>query len=694
MPDSSSSSSGTVRKRKGKGKNPSTDHGTVGANAIPRAGPTEAQPRNHFSREELWKNAKHAIMRAFFMYMALRYVMYQQKQDTAKPADGGTEKRAAGSIMTPAATPKVVLDRITRSNLWKSDTRYDVRVFQSLSSSMSYSQSYELSPVFLELDFDYSLEQRNYRSANATMEVPETVSMHNSSWYAHVFITKSGEWGKKEIHPTHLLQTTYDLISWNKGPIVEEGTSLLGGSNETEVEKVKTPSNKDEIFQYIKPMMTIGLVTDYAAYDFNVIPPTIQHLYRAADKVAGFPTYYPPVFINDFWLLTDTLKPMNDTVKESTIEVYMEPISMKKWAMIAQFEATMKMQMQYGASNPKEADKLKRMLFETNPILLGTTVAVSLAHSILEMLAFRNDISHWRSIKSMEGISVRSMSVKIFMEIVIFLYLFDNDTSWMIIIGNAVGIAIEIWKLCKAVEFKNFGKKKLLGFIPWFETKDKDSYSKETKKYDDEAMRYLSYLAYPLVFAYSIYSLVYEKHKSWYSWIIGSAVGAVYAFGFLLMIPAVYINYKLKSVAHLPMRALTYKALNTIIDDLFSFVIKMPMMHRIACFRDDVIFLVFLYQCYIYPVDKSRVNEFGQTFDEDGNEIIRQPEDSKKKKKKSAAKQKTRTSPSSESKDESENTETENSVTSVVTEDNAQEEISSAASEERVEKDAESKKTE
>ena len=36
----------------------------------------------------------------------------------------------------------------------------------------------------------------------------------------------------------------------------------------------------------------------------------------------------------------------------------------------------------------------------------------------------------------------------------------------------------------------------------------------------------------------------------------------------------IYINFRLKSVAHLPWRALVYKTLNTFVDDLFSFVIK------------------------------------------------------------------------------------------------------------------------
>lgn len=52
------------------------------------------------------------------------------------------------------------------------------------------------------------------------------------------------------------------------------------------------------------------------------------------------------------------------------------------------------------------------------------------------------------------------------------------------------------------------------------------------------------------------------------------------------MTPQLYINYKLKSVDHLPWRAFTYKALNTFVDDIAAFIIDMPLMHRLACFRD------------------------------------------------------------------------------------------------------------
>lgn len=67
------------------------------------------------------------------------------------------------------------------------------------------------------------------------------------------------------------------------------------------------------------------------------------------------------------------------------------------------------------------------------------------------------------------------------------------------------------------------------------------------------------------------------------------------------MLPQLFVNYKLKSVAALPWRAFMYKAFNTFIDDIFAFIITMPTAHRLACFRDDIVFLIYLVSeiCYI-----------------------------------------------------------------------------------------------
>jgi len=143
--------------------------------------------------------------------------------------------------------------------------------------------------------------------------------------------------------------------------------------------------------------------------------------------------------------------------------------------------------------------------------------------------------------------------------------------------------------------------------FPYYRFADKETYAaNKTKEYDAIAMSYMQYAMIPIVIGYSIYSINYDTHKSWYSFVLNTLVGCIYTFGFINMTPQLYINYRLKSVEHMPSKALFYRFLNTIIDDLFSFIITMPTLHRISCFRDDLIFVIYLYQRYIYKVDKTR----------------------------------------------------------------------------------------
>lgn len=177
-----------------------------------------------------------------------------------------------------------------------------------------------------------------------------------------------------------------------------------------------------------------------------------------------------------------------------------------------------------------------------------------------------------------------------------------------VLIPSGIAAIIEMWKVTKAFRVH-------LVKHSWYyriEIGSKQSKAEQdTEAYDSESMKYLSYILYPLCLGGAVYSLLYTPHKSWWSWTISSMVNGVYAFGFLFMLPQLFVNYKLKSVAHLPWRAFMYKAFNTFIDDLFAFIITMPTAHRVACFRDDIVFLIYLYQRYLYPVDKSRIDMSG-----------------------------------------------------------------------------------
>lgn len=56
---------------------------------------------------------------------------------------------------------------------------------------------------------------------------------------------------------------------------------------------------------------------------------------------------------------------------------------------------------------------------------------------------------------------------------------------------------------------------------------------KKTKEYDALAFRYVSYGAIPCLAGYTIYSLLYETHRGWYSFIISTLTSFVYMFGFV-----------------------------------------------------------------------------------------------------------------------------------------------------------------
>lgn len=226
---------------------------------------------------------------------------------------------------------------------------------------------------------------------------------------------------------------------------------------------------------------------------------------------------------------------------------------------------------------------------------------------LFDFLAFKNDVSFWRKKNNLAGLSKWTVVWRAFSQTIIFLYLLEENSSLLVLVPTGIGTMIELWKLRKILRAEVISHRGIFPKIR-FNEDNINAAEMKTREFDAQSMRYLSYLLYPLVIGAAIYSLLYQSHKSWYSWTINSLVNGVYAFGFLFMLPQLFINYKLKSVAHLPWKVFMYKAFNTFIDDIFAFIITMPTAHRIACFRDDAVFLIYLYQRWLYPVDKSRTD--------------------------------------------------------------------------------------
>ena len=118
-------------------------------------------------------------------------------------------------------------------------------------------------------------------------------------------------------------------------------------------------------------------------------------------------------------------------------------------------EKSWEIQASMGLSNRQQTDDMKRMLLENNPIFLGITTFVSLLHTVFDMLAFKSDIGFWSKNESMKGLSARTIVINCSCQIIIFLYLLNNDTSYLILFSTGLGLLIELWKVTKAckVEF-------------------------------------------------------------------------------------------------------------------------------------------------------------------------------------------------------------------------------------------------
>jgi hypothetical protein len=210
---------------------------------------------------------------------------------------------------------------------------------------------------------------------------------------------------------------------------------------------------------------------------------------------------------------------------------------------------------------------------------------------------------------------------------IIFLFLLDNQASYLIIVPSFIAIGIQMWKIRRATGLKiTFGKqnKYFVGitFIRVDEEKlqshattadittvkaseseiiekrtanadkvtensmgeekeekpttamsssEKASLEKLEKQLIDVsleadafAMKYLSMTLFPLIVILVVYSLLYVKYRSWYSWLISSSTSCVYAFGFILMCPQLYINHRMKSVSYLPWQVWKLKQIRSV----------------------------------------------------------------------------------------------------------------------------------
>jgi len=447
---------------------------------------------------------------------------------------------------------------------------------------------------------------------------------NNHSITGHLFLWESSKGSADKLPSGAPLASESFPMTLHMPVRHREHKLLLTGSNATDSAGESWPEGD---VPHLRPRLGIHIVKASSGFPRSRFPPEMQ---RAVVQRGQRLAYRPIVWVDDLSILHKDFTPLssNSSMPDPTIPLEVKPINLGFYRLLRRFAESMN-QMKSMGMTEKDLEQVKELFAGTRWQWLLATFVVSILHSFFSFLAFKNDVGFWRGRTNMEGLSARSFMANFACQVIIFLHLLEGrQTSIIILAEVAIGVAIEAWKVSKIMAARGMAN---LGYWRGGQ-KPADNRSKrdlETDEYDAYATRMLSYVMYPLVALYGLYCLVYLPQRSWLGWLLATLSSGVYMFGFITMTPQLYINYKLKSVAHLPWRAFMYKAFNTFIDDVFAFAIAMPMTHRLACLRDDIVFFIYLYQRYLYPIDKTRVNEFGIAYEELREDEQKAPEQKK-----------------------------------------------------------------
>lgn len=156
--------------------------------------------------------------------------------------------------------------------------------------------------------------------------------------------------------------------------------------------------------------------------------------------------YQPPVYLSDFWTTTDKFLEINETTKAANLTLNFQVYNQYYFMLTASVGYNDKLYESLGMEKT-DSNMLKRMFLESNIYLISVTMVVSLLHTVFEVLAFKNDIQFWNKKDSVEGISIKTLYMNLICEVIILLYLLDNETSYMIYMSMGFAIVLNSWKI-------------------------------------------------------------------------------------------------------------------------------------------------------------------------------------------------------------------------------------------------------
>lgn len=323
--------------------------------------------------------------------------------------------------------------------------------------------------------------------------------------------------------------------------------------------------------------------------------------------------YDPIVYLDNFNIPSKQMVPISRNTSLPSVTLMLE-VDVISWNYFV-FRKILNMMVdsieEYFPGQSEVMDEVRYWTSENRLKSLFVMQCLGWIHIIFEYYAFRDEYRFFVTSSNLSGVSLSSLYFSILKSLIVLLYLYEQQSSWIVILSVLKDLGFHAWKAIQVRKRKQ--EKANNSQITVHISREND----RQQEIDQQAGVHVILLLAPVIFGYSIHSYLTKNYRSWYSWIIDSGINVIYVLGFLSLLPQLYLNYRLKSVAYLPQKVFLYKIFLTFVDDITAYLLEYPWKHRLLTMMDDIIFFGFIIQWFIYPSCKNRKNEFGYRYEKD-----------------------------------------------------------------------------
>ena len=537
--------------------------------------------------------------------------------------------------------------------IFEEGTKFDVNFY--LSSKDHYSVIKDKKPIYTIKDMVFSYENYSHNSLDNQINITYNISYlykrknHKNSHLYLIAEIKLANDLFKQLNQYNGLEKQDLIRSMNILKYVEDLSGLLNSAKDIDdinagrdfkqkMEENNTHYNNNESIPipklYYKNNFYLYMIESGKKEGLTLFQ-TLS-IMRVPMKINTQRMEYVPIIsLSDFWSMDSELIQINKTSDGNfNFTLYLSFNYIRSFFFNNMLGIQINEKVIYEKfSISGTKDILVELIKNNSTFYLIILFTVNTLHTIFSYLGFSSDISYYKNLKKLDGVYTKYIFFNIFYMFITFIYILLQGANFLVKVELFISFVIEFWKLKKifkiSLDLKNCPYIIKLEYKKSFETE-------EAKDYESEAVNMMvKYMLLPIGVIYLGYRVYYYSDNiiknNWRSvviFIIEYIYFLLNVFGFILLTPQIYLNYKLQSVEHLPMRAMTYKFLNTIIDDLYAFAVKSPLLYRIFCFRDDVIFVIYIYQIFKYRKNsrKEMIEKQKKEFQEEKKKLLEEKE--------------------------------------------------------------------